>query len=1413
MMKYLCLLFLTFSITFGQNPIKFVTYGFSGNPADGDDNKKQAINFSIPADYNGLVTIRIFDADASANYDAKFGVYDSRFRFSLYKGEMKEEDFNLYDFSNDLLKSLVISDETEFDNSWITFYSYSKASNEEEYYTLFVEGLDGNDANVFKVFISSSDNENINIPNSIVYSYQPSMRLESTKNQITLRFLPAQDANQISIHTFDFDGTKISLSTILRDDIKLIENNKAGWSKINFQLNNFEQGKLCGLNYGPVRIDYNDVNFKLLNNDGSPIRILMSWEDKIKNSLPVVNLKTNYSDCNNVELDFSSSKDSDGNKISLKTFLNDSPIAEQEKFSINFPESGIYQIKVIAQDNSEAVTNSVIRFFNIKINTLPIAKAGTDRVVALNEKVFFNAGNSTDNDGKITSYMWNFGNGKYSNEKSANTVYTESGTYLVTLKVTDDFVEPCNYSIDSIVVVVNSKPVIVTNREIIAAVGEDILFDASQSYDIDGQIISYEWDFGKSVEMKGEKVVRHFSTPGKYSVILKVKDNSSASNSIASEKIDVIINSQPVADAGANKFVGADEIFFLDASKSFDKDGKIISYHWDLGDGFESDDFRVSHSFHEPGAYTIKLKVTDNSETSNNTSETTVTIFVNHPPVAKIQTDNYLSNVEANFDASQSYDPDGEILNYTWDFGDGSIGSGKFVNHKYSSPGTYKVTLKVVDNSMKANNTSYSTEKIVINRAPIADAGKDYVIAPNQTISFNSNLSIDPDGEISETKWFINDEFISNSNSFDYMFTYPGTYKITLQVKDNFPKPLTDSDNAIVKVNQSPVAVISGNKIISPGQKLKLNAFSSYDNDGKIISYKWQSESGEILWGKEVELYFNEPNVYRVILQVTDDANVANSIGFDTVFVKVNASPIISINEFLETCSNIIRLDASATYDPDGDNLLFTWELPDGKKYLGNSIFENNFSERGIIPILLTVNDMNNVLNSISQKTITIKINNPPIANAGNDTTVCAGDVVLFSGLLSQDVDNDNLQFKWIFDDGSEETGSVVIKKYKHGGLYKAILEVDDGKNSECSKSIDERIIKVNEGPTAIAGSNITACANNPVQFDGSESKDKDGIVNSFEWDFGDGEKGSGAKPIHIYNKAGIYKVVLTVYGDENSDCDNSDKDEITVIINEAPKASFSSKNVVAQNQNLIFDASESYSSTGKIINYKWDFGDGSSSEGKIVEHSFSNYGKYKVNLSIFTDSESSCNISSEEKIVIVNSQPKANILCKSKAAENEIVNFDALSSNDLDGKITKYIWDFGDGSSSEGIQVKHIYKQNGTYRVSLKVIDDSEAENNFDFSETQIEINASPIPLFEIPESIPLNTDLTLDASPSYDIDGFIERYEWIIDEQLVSNEKVFRFKFTQAGYHKIKLIVQDNSAQINNSSSFVLPILVQTY
>ena len=145
----------------------------------------------------------------------------------------------------------------------------------------------------------------------------------------------------------------------------------------------------------------------------------------------------------------------------------------------------------------------------------------------------------------------------------------------------------------------------------------------------------------------------------------------------------------PVDDIQTNEIIN----FFDD---SYDTDGNIIAWQWDFDDGEYSIIQNPTHSYSDTGAYDVTLKVIDNNGSTD--TQTYRLTIINAPPTADAGPDQIVNNTLVSFDGTGSSDPDGTIVSYLWDFGDGITGTGATVQHNYSTDDEYTVTLNITDN-------------------------------------------------------------------------------------------------------------------------------------------------------------------------------------------------------------------------------------------------------------------------------------------------------------------------------------------------------------------------------------------------------------------------------------------------------------------------------------------------------------------------------------------------------------------------------------------------------------------------------------------------------------------------------------------------------------------------------------------
>lgn len=160
-----------------------------------------------------------------------------------------------------------------------------------------------------------------------------------------------------------------------------------------------------------------------------------------------------------------------------------------------------------------------------------------------------------------------------------------------------------------------------------------VTFSGDASTDNDGDIVSYDWDFGDGESLTAPNPVHIYTAPGSYTATLTVTDNDGLSDS---DTVNItVINQAPVAVASADMTSGVAplEVTFS-GSGSYDRDepnGSIAGYSWDFGDGASSTDANPVHSYTSAGTYSATLTVTD--DLGDTDSATTDPIVVTPPPV------------------------------------------------------------------------------------------------------------------------------------------------------------------------------------------------------------------------------------------------------------------------------------------------------------------------------------------------------------------------------------------------------------------------------------------------------------------------------------------------------------------------------------------------------------------------------------------------------------------------------------------------------------------------------------------------------------------------------------------------------------------------------------------------------------
>lgn len=394
----------------------------------------------------------------------------------------------------------------------------------------------------------------------------------------------------------------------------------------------------------------------------------------------------------------SGSTDEDGTIVSYGWDFGDGRRASGKTTNHRYKVTGTFTVVLTVTDDTgnSASASQTITVSQGGFPTASFVYSPTNPVVG--ETVYFNASNSSDPDGHIESYAWDFGDGNTASGQTVTHKFPDNGSYKVLLVVTDN--DGNSGSSDQTVPVGNNeKPVAqFAYSPQSPRVDETVNFDASQSYDPDGSIVSFEWNYGDGSTGSGSSVSHKFSQKGEYTVSLKVTDNSGNTDT-ASTEIQVTGGQEPTAKfvfSPAQPVTG--EPVYFNATESADPDGSIVSWQWDFGDGSSGSGEKTTHTYTEEGTYTVLLTVTDN-DGNEDSYQANVTVTNGSPPTAAFTVSPPGPSLTdtITFSATTSYDPDGTIISWQWDFGDSNTSSGEIVTHSYAASGTYTVVLVVTD--------------------------------------------------------------------------------------------------------------------------------------------------------------------------------------------------------------------------------------------------------------------------------------------------------------------------------------------------------------------------------------------------------------------------------------------------------------------------------------------------------------------------------------------------------------------------------------------------------------------------------------------------------------------------------------------------------------------------------------------
>jgi PKD repeat protein len=277
-----------------------------------------------------------------------------------------------------------------------------------------------------------------------------------------------------------------------------------------------------------------------------------------------------------------------------------------------------------------------------------------------------------------------------------------------------------------------------------------------------------------------------------------------ASNSPLVVPLHGIADPPPECDHGGPYFGLPTQPITFDGSGSTDPGGTILSYRWDFGDGATATGPVVVHTYAAQGTYAVSLELTDDCG-GVSTCQTTAHVSTNLPPICDAGGP-YAGEVGVPIPMTGegSSDPDGMIVTYRWNFGDGQTANGVNQNHTYQVPGIFTVTLTVIDNQAASTTCTTTAQVGSANTPPICDAGGPYSGVAGQPISFDGSGSSD-DGTIVAYAWQFGDCGTGTGPGPTHTYATPGSYTVQLCVTDDGGATSCCTATAVVGTPSSPI--------------------------------------------------------------------------------------------------------------------------------------------------------------------------------------------------------------------------------------------------------------------------------------------------------------------------------------------------------------------------------------------------------------------------------------------------------------------------------------------------------------------------------------------------------------------------------------------------------------------------------
>jgi len=706
-----------------------------------------------------------------------------------------------------------------------------------------------------------------------------------------------------------------------------------------------------------------------------------------------------------------------------------------------------------------------------------------------------------------------------------------------------------------------------------------------------------------------------------------------------------------------------------------------------------------------------------------------------------------------------------------WDLGNGVTSVLQNPSTTYFNPGTYAVKL-VVRNAAGTADSITKTDYITVFSSPTATFTADRTTGCFPLSVNFTDGSTPGSGSITAWFWDFGDGTTSTQQNPTHVYTSAGSFAVTLRVVNSLGCARTFTRTQYIAVANGVTADFS----FTTTPLCAAPAIASFINTSTgptPLSFSWNFGDGSTSTTASPTHTYTNNGTYSVTLIAVSAQGCSDSI------TRTNAITVGNVQAVFTSADTVcVNEPVTLTNTSSPTPAASVWTLGNGSISTSQNAM-TTYTTPGNYTVKL-VADFGGCFDSLTRQIhVTAR---PQPQFIASPTAFCS--VPATVNFTNQTAGGGTVL--WNFGDGTTSTLQNPSHTYTAAGNYTVTLTVTNANG--CSETRTQTdLIQIVRPQVNANNLPRNGCA--PITIYPTATVTSGHTINSYLWKFGDGTTSSSPAPTHTYNTTGVYTVTLVYTTSEG--CVDSVVVPNAVRVGTRPTAAFTVQpNNVCAFQNVSFTDQ----STGTVDQWLWNFGDGGTSTQQNPTYSYSDTGWFHVQLIVYNNT---CADTIRIQNAVHIKPPIAAFTVQNNCAAKFTKAF-------VDGSVgaNTWLWNFGDGTTSNQQNPVHTYASTGVYTVTLTVTNDT-CSHTTTQQVRVIDENA----LFATPDSI-----VCRNATANFVSSGIntanISVWQWNFgDGSSASTDSVATHVYTVSGNYNVTLTITDLLGCIDSMS---LPIRV---